>query len=205
MVENLRLLFRDVNTVHIDRFRSLQDWINEASNEDYWNQHVKCLLHPDTPLPEQPKKWRPLPPWRARQAANRQCLQITTQTTTKIMRTAAMQAAIMVTEMERGEDNTNTLPRRGEPPPRMTNNDHSSIRPPLPNTIQSSGSTKKISAYKLDAACFNHLQFSVSDLERLKLKLKSPIGNSPADIILIRMILQSLVSPHLKLLLSSSF
>ena len=131
-------------------------------------------------------------------------LQITTQTMTKIMRTAAMQAAIMVTEMERGEDNTNTLPRRGEPPPRMTNNDHSSICPPLPNPLQSSGSTKKISAYKLDAACFNHLRFSVSDSERLKLKLKSTIGNSPADIILIRMILQSLVSPHLKLLLSSS-
>jgi hypothetical protein len=52
MVENLRLLFRDINTVHIDRFGSLRDWINEASNEDYWNQLVKRLLHPDTPLPE---------------------------------------------------------------------------------------------------------------------------------------------------------
>jgi hypothetical protein len=31
MVENLRLLFRDVNTVHINRFGSLWDWINEAS------------------------------------------------------------------------------------------------------------------------------------------------------------------------------
>ena len=73
MVENLRLLFRDVNTVHIDRFGSLRDWINKASNKDYWNQLVKRLLHPAMPLPERPKTWGPLPPWRARRAANRQC------------------------------------------------------------------------------------------------------------------------------------
>jgi hypothetical protein len=30
MVENLPLLFQDVNTVHIDRFGSLRDWIHEA-------------------------------------------------------------------------------------------------------------------------------------------------------------------------------
>ena len=35
MVENLRLLFQDVNTVNIDRFGSLQDWIHEANNEGY--------------------------------------------------------------------------------------------------------------------------------------------------------------------------
>jgi hypothetical protein len=64
MVENLRLLFRDVTTVHIDRFGSLRDWINEASNEDYWNQLVKCLLHPDMLIPERPKTWGPLPPLR---------------------------------------------------------------------------------------------------------------------------------------------
>jgi hypothetical protein len=46
------------------------------------------------------------------------------------MRTAAMQAAITVMEIERGENNTHTLPRRGDPPPCTTNNDHSSIRPP---------------------------------------------------------------------------
>ena len=62
----------------------------------------------------------------------------------------------------------------------------------------------KISAYKLDAACSNHSRFSVSDSERLKPKLKSTIDNLPANIILTRMILQSLVSPHLKLLLFSS-
>ena len=41
MVENLRMLFREVNTVRIDRFGSLRDWINEASNKDYRNQLVK--------------------------------------------------------------------------------------------------------------------------------------------------------------------
>jgi hypothetical protein len=63
-----------VNTVHINCFGSLQDWIiNEARNKDYWNQLVKRLLHPDTPTPERPETWGPLPSWRARQAANRQC------------------------------------------------------------------------------------------------------------------------------------
>ena len=52
IVENLRLLFQDVNTVNIDRFGSLRDWINEANDEGYWNQLVKCLLHPDMPIPE---------------------------------------------------------------------------------------------------------------------------------------------------------
>ena len=72
MVENLWLLFRDINTVHIDCFGSLRDWINEASSEDYWNQLVKHLLHPDTPLPERPETWGPLPSWRTQRAANRQ-------------------------------------------------------------------------------------------------------------------------------------
>jgi hypothetical protein len=34
MVKNLRLLFQDVNTVHINRFGLLQDWIHEASNKN---------------------------------------------------------------------------------------------------------------------------------------------------------------------------
>jgi hypothetical protein len=38
----LTLLFWDVNTVHINHFGSLQDWINEESNEDYCNQLVKA-------------------------------------------------------------------------------------------------------------------------------------------------------------------
>ena len=69
MVENLRLLFQDVNTVNIDRFGSLRDWINEANDEGYWKQLVKRLLHPDMPIPECPGKWGPLPSWHARRAA----------------------------------------------------------------------------------------------------------------------------------------
>jgi len=69
IVENLRLLFQDVNTVNIDRFGSLQDWINEANDEGYWNQLVKRLLHPDTPIPERPETWGPLLSWHARRAA----------------------------------------------------------------------------------------------------------------------------------------
>jgi hypothetical protein len=69
MVENLRLLFQDVNTVYIDRFGSLRDLINEANDEGYWKQLVKRLLHPDTPIPERPETWGPLPSWHARRAA----------------------------------------------------------------------------------------------------------------------------------------
>ena len=72
MVENLRLLFKDVNTVNIDRFGSLRDWIHEANNEGYWNQLVKRLLHAHTPLPERPESWGPLPSWRARRNTERQ-------------------------------------------------------------------------------------------------------------------------------------
>jgi len=71
MVENLRMLFQDVNTVNIDCFGSLQDCLNEANNEGYWNQLVKRLLHPDMPIPECPETWGPLPSWRARRAAGR--------------------------------------------------------------------------------------------------------------------------------------
>ena len=69
IVENLRLLFQDVNTVNIDRFGSLRDWINEANDEGYWKQLVKRLLHPDTPIPERPETWGPLPSWHAQRAA----------------------------------------------------------------------------------------------------------------------------------------
>jgi hypothetical protein len=52
MVDNLRLLFKDIDTVNVDRFGSLRDWIHKANNADYWNQLVHRLLHPTTPLPE---------------------------------------------------------------------------------------------------------------------------------------------------------
>jgi hypothetical protein len=68
MVENLCLLFQDVNTVYIDRFGSLQDWINEANDEGYWTQIVSRLLHPATPIPERPETWGPLPSWHTRRA-----------------------------------------------------------------------------------------------------------------------------------------
>ena len=69
MVENLRLLFRDVPTVQIDRYGSLRNWIHEASNKKYWCQLVERLLHPSTPLPDRPDNWGPLPSWQARRTA----------------------------------------------------------------------------------------------------------------------------------------
>jgi hypothetical protein len=54
MVENLRLLFQDVTTVHTDCYGLLRDWIHKTSNKKYWYQLVKRLLHPTTPLPECP-------------------------------------------------------------------------------------------------------------------------------------------------------
>jgi hypothetical protein len=69
MVENLRLLFREISTVQIDRYGSLRNWIHEASNEKYWCQLVERLLHPSTPLPDRPDDWGPLPSWQARRAA----------------------------------------------------------------------------------------------------------------------------------------
>ena len=55
----------------IDRHGFLRSWIHEASNENYWNQLVDRLLHPDTPIPERPADWGPLPSWQARRATNR--------------------------------------------------------------------------------------------------------------------------------------
>jgi hypothetical protein len=56
-VRNLQLLFARVPTTTIDRYGSLKDWINEASNEKYWTALVQCLLHSNAPLPEQPPAW----------------------------------------------------------------------------------------------------------------------------------------------------
>ncbi len=57
-------------TVQIDRYGSLRSWIHEASNKRYWNQLVDRLLHPNTPTPERPADWGPLPSWQARRATN---------------------------------------------------------------------------------------------------------------------------------------
>ena len=59
MVQNLQLLFKNMPTTTIDRYGSLKDWINEASDEKYWTALVQCLLHSDAPLPERPPTWGP--------------------------------------------------------------------------------------------------------------------------------------------------
>ena len=93
MVENTRLLFQDVTTVNIDRFGLLRDWIHEASNEEYWNQLVACLLNPRMPLPECPEAWGPLPSWRARRDTSSQRtttmmkMEMTTATITELTMT----------------------------------------------------------------------------------------------------------------------
>ena len=61
MVQNLQLLFKNVPNTTIDRYGSLKDWINEASDEKYWTALVQCLLHSDAPLPERPPTWGPTP------------------------------------------------------------------------------------------------------------------------------------------------
>jgi hypothetical protein len=61
MVQNLQLLFKNVPTTTINRYGSLKDWINEASDEKYWTALVQCLLHSYAPLPEQPPTWGPTP------------------------------------------------------------------------------------------------------------------------------------------------
>ena len=56
-MKNLKLLFADVTDVVIDDRGSIKYWINEASEEQYWNQLVKRLLDRDTDLPERPAEW----------------------------------------------------------------------------------------------------------------------------------------------------
>ena len=68
IVKSLRLLFKDVPLKRIDHYGSLKHWIHEASNKQYWNQLIKRLTHPETPLPERTEEWGPLPSWQARHA-----------------------------------------------------------------------------------------------------------------------------------------
>ena len=53
----------------LDGVRNIYNWIHEASNEKYWCQLVERLLHPNTPLPDRPNDWGPLPSWQSRRAA----------------------------------------------------------------------------------------------------------------------------------------
>ncbi len=69
MVENLCLLLHIAPTVQIDQYGSLRTWIYDASNKKYWCQLVDWLLHPLTPLPDQPADWGTLLSWQACRAA----------------------------------------------------------------------------------------------------------------------------------------
>ncbi len=139
-------------------------------------------------------------------------LSIVTQTMTTMMkRTIAMMTTTTVDTiaeraiaMNHDEENGINLPRHRDLPLCTSNNRNLLILPTLRNTIPNSGSMTRIFAYKSDAACLNRSRFLGLDLEHPKLKSGFAIDNSRASIILTRMILLSLVSPHLKLLLSSS-
>ena len=160
MVENLRLLFQDVNTVHIDCFGSLLDWINEANNKEYWNQLVKCLLHPDTPLPERPGTWGPLPLWRARRATHRQCPTDHDADDDKDNENSS-NAGSNISDGNRESHRDEGSHRRGQcqhppwprraPPP--YEQQQSQFNPPPPAQYNPK---RWLNAYKLDAACSNH-------------------------------------------------
>jgi hypothetical protein len=51
MVRNLQLLFARVPTTTIDRYDSLKDWTNDASNEKYWTALVQCFTPFQCPPP----------------------------------------------------------------------------------------------------------------------------------------------------------
>jgi len=57
LVKNLKLLFANVSDVVIDDRGTIKDWINEAHNEQYWNQLIYCLLDKEAELPERPAEW----------------------------------------------------------------------------------------------------------------------------------------------------
>ena len=52
LVWNLQLLFDRVPDTTINRYGSLKDWFDEASDEKYWTALAIRLLHSDAPLPE---------------------------------------------------------------------------------------------------------------------------------------------------------
>ena len=86
----------------------------------------------------------------------------------------------------------------------MNNNDRSSIRPPPAQYNPKQWLNDEDFCIQVGRSMFQSLAILGLWTRSMKLKLKSTINNLPANIILTRMILQSLVSPHLKLLLSSS-
>ena len=59
IVRHIRLLFARVPEVIIDDYGSIRDWHREASNKEYWEQLIECLLAPRMPLPTRPTSWPP--------------------------------------------------------------------------------------------------------------------------------------------------
>jgi hypothetical protein len=150
MVENLRLLFQKVPTVHIDHYGSLQDWIHKASNKKYWNQLVDCLLHPNMPLSECPAAWGPLTSWHAQRATNNN-------------RRPANHDKDANNNKDNDNNRNNKSNEHHQPPPLPQQAPPHASRQqaaqPLPlNTNQNNGSTTPISVHKLDVACFTHSQ-----------------------------------------------
>jgi hypothetical protein len=193
MVENLRLLFQDVNTVHIDQFGSLQDWIHKASDKGYWNQLVDRLLNPNMPLPDRLEAWGPLPSWRARRATNGRRPLTTTETTT-MTAVKTMETTTEMVAMENHEDANNPPHHQDEHPPHTSRKQVA--HPPLANMNQKNGSTTPIFANKSGAACFIHLPFLGLGSAHLRLKSKSTTDNLPANITPTRTTLPSPASQH---------
>ena len=198
MVENLRLLFKDVHTVNIDRFGSLQDWIHEANAEDYWNQLVKRLLHPDTPLPARPESWGPLPSWRARcgtserrTPADENSDDDDNESNTANDDYYGASGRGEQQNNSRGREEHQPPPSPRAPPPR-TNTDNTLPPPPLRNTIRNGGFAMRIFARRWEEACFNRSPSSDSDWVHPRRKLKYTIDNLLGNITLTRIIQQSL-------------
>jgi hypothetical protein len=141
IVENLHLLFQDIPTIQIDQHGSLRSWIYEVSNEKYWCQHVDRLLHPATPIPEQPADWGPLPSWQACCATNGPPPKMVT------LPTAMMRQPQTTGKNSQGHHHT----------PRHRNN-------PMPQrsiTTQNDGSMILLSAPWSDEVCPTPSRFSV--------------------------------------------
>ena len=186
MVENLRLLFKDVTTINIDRFGSLQDWIHKANDEAYWNQLVKRLLHPDTPLPERPETWGPLPSWQARRVHNGRRPPADDNNDDNDKNSSENDANCNDNAARRGGHQSRGRGQHQPPPsPRAPPPTHEQrpqfTTPPPHNTIQNDGSTARTFAHRLGGACFSHSPFSDLDWEHPKQKLKCIIDNLPGN------------------------
>ncbi len=173
MVDNLRLLFQNVTTVHINRYGSLRDmdtrslwWKNAGANlsnafftppHHYQNAQQPGGLshHGEHAAPPAMTHPPPIP---------------TTRKTTKTTATT-------------NQTTNTTLP----PHHHVKHHPHMNIckPPPLPppNMNPEDGWMIQFFAPKSDKACLTHSWFLALDLEHPKLKLKSITDNLPADTI----------------------